>query len=57
MSLLARAAGALPYVGLLAVNALNGAVKEACDAGVIVVSFDGIVTEPCAWRIAVGRLS
>jgi ribose transport system substrate-binding protein len=32
---------------------LNGAVKEACDAGVIVVSFDGIVTEPCAWRIAV----
>ena len=32
---------------------LNGAVKEACDAGVTVVSFDGIVTEPCAWRIAV----
>lgn len=29
-------------------DALNGAVKEACDAGVIVVSFDGIVTEPCA---------
>src|SRR5687767_9504828 len=25
-------------------DALNGAVKEACDAGVIVVSFDGIVT-------------
>jgi len=34
-------------------DALNGAVKEACDAGVVVVSFDGIVTEPCAWRIAV----
>ncbi|WP_196260833.1 ABC transporter substrate-binding protein [Pelagibacterium limicola] len=34
-------------------TALNGAVREACDAGVIVVSFDGIVTEPCAWRIAV----
>jgi ribose transport system substrate-binding protein len=32
---------------------LNGAVREACDAGIIVVSFDGIVTEPCAWRIAV----
>ncbi len=32
---------------------LNGSVKEACDAGVTVVSFDGIVTEPCAWRIAV----
>ncbi|MCC7321745.1 MAG: ABC transporter substrate-binding protein [Rubellimicrobium sp.] len=34
-------------------TALNGAVKEACDAGIIVVSFDGIVTEPCAWRIEV----
>jgi ribose transport system substrate-binding protein len=34
-------------------TALNGAIKEACDAGIIVVSFDGIVTEPCAWRIAV----
>ncbi len=32
---------------------LNGAVKEACDAGIVVVSFDGVVTEPCAWRIAV----
>jgi ribose transport system substrate-binding protein len=34
-------------------TAINGAVKEACDAGITVVSFDGIVTEPCAWRIAV----
>ena len=34
-------------------DALNGAVREACDAGITVVSFDGIVTEPCAWRIAV----
>ena len=34
-------------------DALNGVVKQACDAGIIVVSFDGIVTEPCAWRIAV----
>jgi ribose transport system substrate-binding protein len=32
---------------------LNGAVREACDAGIVVVSFDGVVTEPCAWRIAV----
>jgi ribose transport system substrate-binding protein len=32
---------------------LNGAVREACDAGIIVVSFDGVVSEPCAWRIAV----
>lgn len=33
-------------------TALNGAVKAACGAGVIVVSFDGIVNEPCAYRIA-----
>ena len=31
-------------------DALNGAVQEACDAGITVVSFDGIVTAPCAWR-------
>src|SRR4249920_119690 len=34
-------------------DALNGAVKQACDAGIIVVSFDGTVTEPCAWRVVV----
>lgn len=34
-------------------DALNGVVKQACDAGITVVSFDGIVTEPCAYRIAV----
>jgi ribose transport system substrate-binding protein len=34
-------------------SALNGAVAEACAAGIVVVSFDGIVTEPCAYRIAV----
>ncbi len=33
-------------------TALN-AREEACDAGITVVSFDGVVTEPCAWRIAV----
>lgn len=34
-------------------TALNGAIEEACAAGITVVSFDGIVTAPCAWRIAV----
>jgi ribose transport system substrate-binding protein len=34
-------------------TALNGAIKQACDAGIVVVSFDGIVTEPCAYRVAV----
>jgi ribose transport system substrate-binding protein len=34
-------------------TALNGAVKQACSAGIVVVSFDGLVTEPCAWRVNV----
>lgn len=34
-------------------DALNGAVKQACDAGIVVVSFDGILTEPCAYRVVV----
>ncbi|WP_179953910.1 ABC transporter substrate-binding protein [Denitrobaculum tricleocarpae] len=34
-------------------DALNGAVEEACAAGIKVISFDGIVTAPCAWRIAI----
>jgi len=34
-------------------DALNGPIKQACDAGITVVSFDGIVTEPCAWRVVV----
>ena len=34
-------------------DALNGAVKAACNANIVVVSFDGIVTEPCAYRVMV----
>jgi len=34
-------------------DALNGAIKKACDTGIVVVSFDGIVTEPCAYRVVV----
>ncbi len=34
-------------------DALNGAIQQACDAGITVVSFDGIVTAPCAWRVVV----
>ena len=34
-------------------TALNGVIKQACAVGVTVVSFDGIATEPCAYRIAV----
>lgn len=34
-------------------TALNGAVKAACDAGIVVVSFDGVVNEPCAYRVGI----
>src|ERR1700755_94448 len=34
-------------------DALNGSIKQACDAGIVVVSFDGVVPEPCAYRIVV----
>ena len=34
-------------------DALNGAVAAACSAGITVVSFDNIVTAPCAWRLTV----
>lgn len=34
-------------------DGLNGVIKEACDAGIVVVSFDGVVSEPCAWRLSV----
>src|SRR5258707_13410151 len=34
-------------------DALNGAIKQACDAGITVVSFDGTVSEPCAYRVVV----
>lgn len=32
-------------------TALNGAVKDACDAGIVVVAFASGVTEPCAYRV------
>ena len=32
-------------------TALNGACKAAAEAGVYVLSVDGIVTEPSAWRL------
>jgi ribose transport system substrate-binding protein len=34
-------------------DALNGPIKQACDAGIVVLSFDGIVTAPCAYRVVV----
>jgi ribose transport system substrate-binding protein len=34
-------------------TALNGAIQQACSAGIVVVSFDGTVTAPCAYRVVV----
>ncbi|ADB51162.1 substrate-binding domain-containing protein [Conexibacter woesei] len=33
-------------------TALNPALKRACAAGIRVISFDQVVTEPCAWKVA-----
>ena len=33
-------------------SALNPTIKRACDAGIVVVSFDQTVTEPCAYTVA-----
>jgi ribose transport system substrate-binding protein len=32
-------------------TASNGAIKEACDAGIIVVTYDSIASEPCATKV------
>jgi ribose transport system substrate-binding protein len=33
-------------------TALNPSLKRACAAGIRVISFDQVVTEPCAWKVA-----
>ena len=32
-------------------DALNPTIKKACDAGIVVISFDQIVSEPCAYAL------
>ncbi len=32
-------------------DALNPTIKKACDAGIVVISFDQVVTEPCAYAL------
>ena len=32
-------------------TALNGAIRDACNAGIVVVAFASGVTEPCAYRV------
>ncbi|QIG46337.1 substrate-binding domain-containing protein [Nordella sp. HKS 07] len=33
-------------------SALNPTIKKACDSGILVISFDQVVTEPCAFAVA-----
>ena len=34
-------------------TALNAAVKNACDKGVMVIAYDGSISEPCAYNVAI----
>ncbi len=36
-------------------TALNEAVKAACDKGVVVVAYDGVIDEPCAYNVHVDQ--
>lgn len=36
-------------------TALNGAVKNACAKGVIVVAYDSIISEPCAYNVHIDQ--
>jgi ribose transport system substrate-binding protein len=33
-------------------TALNAVIQRACSQGIVVVSFDEIVTAPCAWKVS-----
>jgi len=35
---------------------LNGIIKQACDRGIVVVSFDNVVTAPCAQTVNTNQL-
>ena len=36
-------------------TALNAAVKNACDKGVMVIAYDGSISEPCAYNVAIDQ--
>ena len=36
-------------------TALNEAVKAACDKGVVIVAYDGVIDEPCAYNVHVDQ--
>jgi len=33
-------------------TALNGVIQDACNAGIVVVTFDDLATAPCAYKVA-----
>ena len=36
-------------------TALNNAVKNACDKGVMIIAYDGEITEPCAYNVTIDQ--
>ena len=49
------------HVDAIVINAasptgLNGIIKQACDRGIVVVSFDNVVTAPCAQTVNTNQL-
>jgi ribose transport system substrate-binding protein len=36
-------------------TALNAAVKNACDKGVLVIAYDGEISEPCAYNVTIDQ--
>jgi ribose transport system substrate-binding protein len=36
-------------------TALNPVIKQACDRGVVVIAYDGAVTEPCAYNVHINQ--
>ena len=38
-------------------TALNPVVKQACDRGIIVIAYDGAITEPCAYNVHINQFA
>ena len=36
-------------------TALNNAVKNACDKGVMIIAYDGAISEPCAYNVTIDQ--
>jgi ribose transport system substrate-binding protein len=48
--------GAQAIVGYpISPTALNAAVKNACDKGVMIIAYDGAISEPCAYNVSIDQ--